>query len=185
MISEELIRDRRTIHDYKKIKVDWDIVKKSLDLSLWSLNHKLTFPWVYIRTGANARGKIADLMVEIKEENKGRLSDVMRESIRSKALNSSELIILGQKRSNSEFQQKEDYATLACSIQIASLYLWDKGIGSKWSTGGFTQSNKLFEILNIKESEVEVIGALYVGIAERTPKTPERPPLKEFLIEVS
>lgn len=184
MKLEDLIKERRTVHEYQKVEVDWNIVSRALELSLWSLNHKLTFPWVYYRVGPLAKQKIAEILVEKKEAKKGPLSEIMQASIRSKILNPSEVIFLGQKKAKDAHQQKEDYATLACSIQLASLYLWEQGLGSKWSTGDFTQSEKTFAALNIDTKEVEIVGCLFVGVAANTPKTTLRPPLAEVLVEV-
>ncbi len=180
---ENLIRERRTIHDYKALSVEWSTVEKALELSLWALNHKLTFPWAYYRVGPKARLKIADIMVDATEKKKGPLSASMKESVRQKILNPAEIIFLGQKRDSDKDRAKEDYATLACSVQIASLYLWEQGIGSKWSTSGFVFKEKTAKALGIDSDKIEVVGCLFVGIGERTPKVPERPPLKKFLTE--
>lgn len=184
MTLENLIKERRTVHDYIKSEVDWNIVSRALELSLWSLNHKLTYPWVYYRVGPLAKRKIAEILVESKEAKKGPLTEVMRASIRGKVLNPSEIIFLGQRKAKDAHQQKEDYATIACSVQLASLYLWEQGLGSKWSTGDFTQSEKTFAALDLSTKDVEIVGCLFVGVPAGQPKTPLRPPLSEVLIQV-
>jgi nitroreductase len=184
MNLSELIKSRRTIHDYNRTPVDWQVVQEALELSLWSLNHKLTFPWVYIRVGAEARSRIAEVMVKEKEKKKGTLSEPLRNSIRAKILNPAEVIFLGQKRSGDAQQAHEDYATLAASVQIASLYLWSKDIGSKWSTGGFISQDETLGILGVNPDEVGIVGCFYIGHAERVPKAAARPSLKEVLFEV-
>lgn len=180
MNLKELIRSRRTIQTFSNEKVDDVIVKEALELSLWALNHKLTFPWFYKIVGAAEREKIADLAVELKNK-KGSMSDAMKASMRQNMMNPSHYVAVGIKKSGDEFTDKENYATLACSMQIASLALWEKSIGSKWSSSGFTTHPKIYEILGISADEVQLEGGLMIGKATIVPPAAKRPDLSEVL----
>lgn len=173
----ELIATRRTVHNYTAEKVPNEIVFEALRLSLFAPNHKLTFPWVLTEIGPSAREKLADLSVELKSA-KGELSEVKKQALRQNVLRPSHLISLGIKVSGDEHREHEDYATLACSVQIASLYLWEKGIATKWSTGGWSMHEKSYGILGVSPSEVRLEGALMIGKAEIMPQAPKRPSLE-------
>ena len=179
----ELTLSRRTVHNFKKAKVDNAVVEKALELSLWALNHKLTFPWQYFWIGDVARKKLAELSVEIKNA-KEPLNDVKKKAVTEKITNPSHIILLGLRRSPDVLRAHEDYASLACAVQIASLYLWEQHIGSKWTTGGFSSHARTYEIMGISPDEVQLEGALLVGIPLIVPAATKRPPLERFMQRV-
>lgn len=182
MKLDELVRSRRTVHNYTRENVAWAVVERALQLSLWVPNHKLSYPWVYTRIGADARTALADLSVELKAK-KGELSDVKRQAIRDNILAPAHILSLGLRRHADERRQHEDFATLACSVQIISLALWEQGVASKWSTGGNWTHAKAYEVLGLDPGNVQLEGALLIGHALHMPEAPARPDLKEILRE--
>lgn len=180
MNLSELIRSRRTVHNYTKANVDWSVVEQALELSLWAPNHKLSFPWVYTRVGAEARGHISTLSVELKSK-KGELSEIKKQAIRDSVLSPAHIISLGIRKDADEHRRHEDYATLACSVQLVSLVLWEKGIATKWTTGGAWSHEKSYVFLGLNPAEVQLEGALLIGHAEHMPQAPARPTLKDLL----
>ena len=180
-----LIKSRRTIHLYKQELVSKDILEQALELALYAPNHKLSFPWIFIEVGKSAREKLADLSVHLKCEASGEAaSTTILQAARRKFLEPAYLILVGIKKSNDMERQKEDYATLACSLQNIALFLWDKGIGTKWSTGKVTTSPLAYELAGIKASEYELCGFLWVGVPAKIPDTPERPPVSQFFKQI-
>lgn len=175
----ELTRSRRTVHNYTTGPVDRALVEEALALSLWAPNHRLTYPWIYTIVGAEARAKIADLSVELKSL-KGEMSDIKKQATRDKTTTPAYAISLGLRKGDPKTLH-EDYATLACSVQIASLYLWKHKIGTKWTTGGGWSHARTYEILGLNPGEVQLEGALLIGIPHVMPPVPERPALAKFL----
>lgn len=179
----QLAVSRRTVHNYKADKVADAVVERALALSLWAPNHKLTFPWVFFWIGPQARAKLADLAVDLKSIKKP-MSEVEKKAARENVLNPSHLILLGQRRGADEMRIHEDYATVACSVQIACLYLWEQGVASKWTTGGFSTHARAYEILGISASEILLQGGLMIGVPAVVPAATERPALAKFLRRV-
>ncbi len=177
----ELVRSRRTVNNYTAEAVPLEAVKEALELSLWAPNHKLSFPWVYTLLGPQARVKLADLAVELKSV-KGPLNDVKARAIRDGILNPAHLVSIGIVRSEPH-REHEDYATLSCSVQIASMRLWEKHIGTKWSTGGTWMHPKTYDILGIDVEKIRLEGGLLIGVPQIMPHAPPRPPLSQFLKE--
>jgi len=178
MNLQELIRGRRTVHSFRAEFVPESVVEEALSLSLWAPNHRMTCPWVYVLAGPESRGKLADLGVELKGA-----TDVKAKAMRDAVLNPSHLLMLGMRKSAEPMQTHEDYATLACSVQIMSLYLWEKGVGSKWSTGGWTKHARTYEILGVDPREVQLEGALMMGYGV-VGAPPDRPGLERVLRRV-
>jgi hypothetical protein len=157
-----------------------ELVDKALRLSLFAPNHKLSHPWVLTAVGPVAREKLVELSVELKS-SKGQLSDVKKRALRQDLIRPSHLISLAIRRSPDPHRQHEDYATLACSVQIASLYLWENGIATKWSTGGYSVHEKTYSILGLNPEEVSLEGCLLIGKAEIMPRASIRPELRSIL----
>lgn len=179
----QIIKSRRTVHSYKNEKVSDEIVRKALELSLWAPNHKLTFPCRYYWVGEQARARLADLSADMKAAKKA-LSETEKNAAREIITNPSHLIVLGLRRDPDANRMHEDYATLACGVQITSLYLWEQGISSKWTTGGFSTNSRTYEILGLSAEEVQLEGALFIGVPAQVPVPQPRPPLEKFLARI-
>ena len=180
MQIDELIRSRRTVHNFTTDKVEDSVVHAALELGLWALNHKRTFPWVYTLVDEARRERLADAAVHL-QTLRGEVSDVKAKAIRAGITESSHLLSLGFKASGDPTREREDYATLACSVQIVSIYLWDRGVGSKWSTGGWSKGSEAYGILGLDPGRVHLEGALLIGKPKMVPPAPPRPGLNQFL----
>ncbi|MGE0525623.1 MAG: nitroreductase family protein [Bdellovibrionales bacterium] len=191
---QTLIRGRRTVHNYRPETVRSELVEEALELSLWAPNHKLSFPWVYTWVGRETRSQLADLAVELKSQS-GPLGEAKFKAVRENVINPAHLISLGLKRDSGggaedgarerrELREHEDYATLACSVQIISLYLWQNGVASKWSTGAFSTHPRTYRILGLDPDKVKLEGCLLVGYALNVPAPPPRPELSACLRRV-
>lgn len=175
----ELTKGRRTVHNYKTTPVDDSWVEEALRLALWAPNHKLTFPWAFFWVGPRVRAELADLTVRLKE-SKEPLSEIKKKAARETVLSPAHLILLGLRRGEPA-RRHEDYATLACSVQIMMTYFWEKGVGTKWSTGGNYGHPETYKLLGISSEELSLEGGLMIGAPLMIPTAPKRPPLELFL----
>lgn len=186
MNFRELVLTRRTVHNYHPDPVPQALVEEALALSLWVPNHKLTFPWAYTWIQAEARAALADLAVELKGI-KAQSSEVKAKALRDSVMAPAHLISLGLRRARKldgsldSAREREDYATLACSVQIMSLHLWQHGVGTKWSTGGWSVHEKTYGLLGLSPSEVSLHGVLMIGRPQNIPAAPDRPDLSKVL----
>lgn len=177
MDLRELILTRRTVHNFTPEKVEDALVEEALALSLWAPNHKLSYPWVYTWLGAETRAGLAELNAELKAGN-----PMKEKAARENVITPSHLISLGIKRTpDKPGREHEDYATLASSVQIISMFLWEHGIATKWSTGGWSTHERAYEIMGVDPAAVRLEGALMIGREQIMPPAPERPPLSRFL----
>lgn len=175
----ELTQSRRTVHNYKTTKVEDSWVEEALELALWAPNHKLTFPWAFFWVGPRVRAELAELTIRLKE-SKEPLSEIKKKATRENVLNPSHLILVGLRRSDPG-RLHEDYATLACSVQIMMSYFWEKGIGTKWSTGANYAHPETYKLLGVSPEEISLEGGLLIGAPQIIPAAPKRPPLERFL----
>jgi hypothetical protein len=180
MELEKVIRERRTIQSFTNEKVSDGTVLHALELSLWAPNHRLTFPWRFALIDGQAREKLADLAADLKVK-KSPLSETARKAIRATVTAPSHVLMLGLKKSGKPALDQENYATMSCSVQILSLVLWDNGIGSKWSTSGFTMDEKTYGICGWNAADILLAGAVLIGKPQAIPPAPPRPTLAEVL----
>lgn len=178
---EQLIKTRRTVHQFKPERIPDELVEKALELSLWAPNHRLTYPWRYTFISDEKRQSLIDLAVELKKEKDSSFSKIKEVGLRKRLGEPSHWVALGINKNPDPGIFQEDIATLGCSVQIASLYLWDKGISTKWSTGKFSTHQRTYEILDLDPEKVFLMGALFIGIADVVPAPSSRPPLNDVL----
>ena len=187
MKIEELIQVRRTFHEFTGKSVDKGLVEKALRLALFAPNHKNTFPWAFYILGEGKKTSLIDLAVELKRKKSiDGLSDALESNLRKRLGSCSYMVVIGLKKSDSKFQEREDYASVACGVQNISLYLHANGLGSKWSTGGFTSAPQTYEILSINKSDIEIVGVLLVGDVEGLKvRTPPKPNPVHHIFEIN
>ena len=176
----ELVRGRRTVHNFLTDEVDLQLVREALDLAQWAPNHKQTYPARFVRIGPVARAGLIDLAIELKSA-KGELSEVKRNALRDALLKPPHLIGLALRRADDPVIAREDYATLGAAVQTASLHLWRAGVGTKWSTAKWTMSARSYALMGLNPELVALEGCLLIGRAQYIPKTPARPALDQIL----
>lgn len=173
---EKLAEERRTVHSYIKKDVPLDIIEAGVRLSLWAPNHRLSFPWKYFLISEEKQKNIFQWACENKKLDPNGLSP-LTEATKEQFLYP-KILVLGLKKDANPAMQKEDYATLSCSVQILSMYFWQHGLGTKWSTGKVSRDPRLYSLVGAAENEVSLEGMLIIGWAKEIPQAAERPALE-------
>ena len=182
MNTEESIFSRRTVHSFEKEKVSEENILKGIEAANHAPCHKLTFPWRFYSIGLKKRNEILGLAIELKSQ-KTFLEEKSKNTIRKKYLNPSHLIVATQILAKDEFTKKEDYAACACAIQNMAIYFSSLGINIKWSTGKITSDLKTYKIIDIKPSNEEIIGFIWVGYGKK-PQEISRPLISEIYKQI-
>jgi hypothetical protein len=133
-------------------------------------------PWAFCEFSSPQKQKIAELALDLKLRKKPELTSNEHFKITElkKWTEIPHIFFILQKRSADLKMEKEDYASIACGIQNASLFLWSLGIGSKWSTGAVTQATEVWTLADISPDEFLSAGFLFIGYARSTLRTVER-----------
>lgn len=174
MNTIDAILTRRTAHFFECETFSEDWVSDALAAAIRAPNHRLTNPWRFTRVGEKARGRLVSLALELKGA-KRELSESEVERIRSKVGDAPVLMCFSQVLDDDPFVEREDYASVACAIQNYTLALWDYGISSKWSTGGWALHEETYEILEIDQDAERIVGMVLSGYPKKTPNTGRRP----------
>jgi nitroreductase len=185
MTLQELIADRRTVHDYRPEPLPDGAVERAVSAATAAPNHRMTEPWRFVRVGPEARAVLLGISADLK----GGLSVIGESAVqklKAKMLNPAELLVVCQVRHDDPEVAREDYAAVACSVQNAMLSFWSEGLGSKWSTGAVTTDERTYRALGIDPAHEEIVGFLWAGQAVRLdlPKPRRRRALADILRSV-
>lgn len=180
----ELVKKTRTVHQFDpEEKVSTEDIREVIETSLFAPNHKLTYPWKILDVGSEKREKISLVAKKLAAE-KG-LDEVAQEKSRLKALGASHLLVFVlEKKPSNLFEEREDYATLSCSIQLLALGFQIKGFYYKWSTGAISQNPESYEILGVDSKKEEIVGFIWVGKPLKEPTLKPRPKFEEVVRQI-
>ncbi len=179
-LISDVIRSRRTINQFAPEPVPTEIVLEGLELAIWAPNHKLTQPWRFYLLGQETSQRIVNLNADMVQESKG------PEAAQKKRERWSTIpgwLVVTYQRSDDAIRDKEDYAAVCCAVQNLSLFLWDAGIGMKWTSGPVTRSDEIYEILNLDRKLEEIVGVMWYGYPTETPQMKRRP-AAEFVTQL-
>ncbi len=166
------LRARRSIDLYEQAPVSADALLAAIEVARWAPNHRLTEPWRFYLVGPTTAAAIIELAAEIDAAKKGpRAADARRE--RMKAIPG--FFVLTSTRSEDSLLEREDYAACCCAVQNLMLYLWQRGIGVKWTTGGITRDQRFYDLLSIDRGRERIVGLFYYGVPKVVPERKRRP----------
>ena len=162
----ELIRGRRTINLYLQTAVPDTLLREAIEAATWAPNHRTTQPWRFYHLGAQSIARCLDLCGDIVRAKKGAEAAAFKR--RSWSQKPGWLVVSCQRSADALLQQ-EDYAACAAAVQNLLLYLWQAGVGSKWTTGDITRDARFFDVIGM-DAELEfVVGLIWFGYPQVMP----------------
>jgi nitroreductase len=177
----DIIRTRRTIHDFEAGKVpEKSIIKDAIASACWAPNHHLTEPWHFYFLGKETVADICELNKALLTETKGLEA---AEKKTKRWLDIPGWLVVTCQKSGDELRYREDYAACSCAIQNLMLLLWQQGIGSKWSTGPVTRHEKFYDLVWVEKNCEKIIGIIWYGYPADIPQT-VRKPVEQVLTEL-
>ena len=181
MNLDNLIRSRRTIHEFKKDqKPDDAIIKNVISTACWAPNHHLSEPWHFYLLGKETIQSICGLNKEMITATKG------EEAGNDKYQRWMEIpgwLVVTCEKSDDELRFIEDYAACCCVMQNMMLSLWEKEIGVKWSTGPVTRDERFYDLIWVNKYLEQVVGLFWYGYPAEIPQT-VRKPIEQVLTEL-
>ena len=171
-IVRDNLRHRRTVALFQDRPVDRQHILDAVALARWAPNHHLTEPWRFYLLGDKAReATLHWVEVIVGERTKPEIG--ARKA--AKWAKVPGWVAVTCRRSDDELTQREDYASCACAIHSFSLYLWQLGIGMKWSTGSITRDPRYLDALGIDTDSEYIVGLISYGYPKLIPVQKRRP----------
>lgn len=159
----ELIRGRRTVNLFEPDPVDNGVLIDAIELARWAPNHRLTEPWRFYLVGPATLAAVAECWASYEAEQKGEAAGDARRK-RLGAIPGH--FVVTSTRHEDEIVDRENYAACCCAVQNLMLYLWQRGVGVKWTTGEITRESRLYEVLGIDENAQRIVGYFWYGRAK-------------------
>ena len=175
-----LLRGRRSIDLFEHEPVDTAVLLEAIEVARWAPNHRRTEPWRFYLIGPVTAAAIIDLAAEVDAAKKGEAAGAAR---RARLQTVPGFFVLTSRRSDADaLLDREDYAACCCAVQNLMLYLWQRGIGVKWTTGGVTRQARFYDLLGIDAGKESVVGFFWYGLPKVVP-TQRRRPVAEIVTE--
>ena len=175
-----VLRGRRSIDLFEPEPVGTAELYAAIELARWAPNHRLTEPWRFYLLGVATAAAVTELAAEIDAAAKGSAAGAAR---RKRLQNIPGFFVLTSRRSDEPLLDREDYAACCCAVQNLMLYLWQCGVGVKWTTGGVTRHPKFYELLGIDPAKETVVGFFWYGRPRVVP-TQKRRAVAEIVSEL-
>jgi len=176
----ELLRSRRTVHNFQPECPPKESILRAVELARWAPNHHKTEPWRFHLLGPETAAKVVELNAELVTARKG---PDHGEHKRKRWSTIPGWIAVSCPRSENEQLQQEDYAACCCAVQNFSLSLWSEGIGVKWGTGDVTRHPTFFEMLGLSPETHFIVGLMWYGYPADVPNQ-KRKPVEEIFSEL-
>jgi nitroreductase len=167
----EIIRSRRSINLFQPDPVGTDVLFAAIEAARWAPNHRLTEPWKFYVLGPKTADAVAHCAADFEAETKGARVGAARLA-RLQAIPGN--FVVTSRRSDDELLDREDYAACCCAVQNLMLYLWERGVGVKWTTGAITREQRLFDLLKIDSAAERMVGFFWYGRPQVIPQQARR-----------
>jgi nitroreductase len=161
-----VLRARRSIDLFEPEPVGLDILREGIEVARWAPNHRLTEPWRFYLLGAASRDAVIDLAATLDAAAKGERAGEAR---RRRMTGVPGYFVLTCRRNDDVLVEREDYAACCCAAQNLMLYLWQRGVGVKWTTGGITREPGFYDLLGVDATQEFVVGFFWYGVPKVVP----------------
>ena len=167
-----LLRGRRTINLFEPDFVDPSVLLDAIEAARWAPNHRMTEPWRFYVLGPRATAAAIECWSGFESETKGERAGQARLARLSAVPGH---FVVTTRRDEDPVIDRENYAASCCAVQNLMLYLWQRGIGVKWTTGQITREQRLYDTLGI-DAELElIVGYFWYGIPKIVPEQKRKP----------
>jgi nitroreductase len=156
----ELIRSRRTINLFEPEAVDSAVLLDAIEVARWAPNHRMTEPWRFYLLGPETRAAVIDCWAGFEAETKG---DAAGDARRKRLEAVPGHFVVTSARAEDRIVEIENYAATCCAMQNMMLYLWQRGVGTKWTTGAITREPRYYHLLGIDADRENIIGHFWYG----------------------
>lgn len=173
----QLIKDRRTIRQFKSDPVADEQLLSLLNVAIWAPNHENRQPWRFLLYKGEGRIALADAMISTygaeEREKYGRRK-------REYFLEVPAHLVVVLKEDARQKQWDEDYAATCALIQNFQLAAWEQGLGVVWKTNHYNYDPKFRNAIHIQPGE-KIVAVLHIGYPAIVPPVQKRTPAEELL----
>lgn len=176
----DLIRGRRTTNLFEPEPVATEALLDAIELARWAPNHRLTEPWRFYVLGPKTVAAVIECWAAFESGTRG---EAAAEARRKRVAAIPGHFVLTSARHEDATIDRENYAACCCAAQNLMLYLWQRGIGVKWTTGDITRQASFHETIGMDADSERLVGYFWYGQPKLTAQQ-KRKDLREFVSEL-
>jgi len=178
----ETLRGRRSINLFEPEPVGTGVLMEAIELARWAPNHRLSEPWRFYVIGEKTKHAIDQCAADFEAETKGaRVGAARLQRLRAVP---AYFVLTSALSGDDPLREIEDYAATCCAAQNLMLYLWQRGVGAKWTTGAITRERRFYDLLGIDPALESIVGFFWYGKAKVVPEQ-SRKPVEEIVVNLS
>ena len=169
------IEERRSIRKFKDEHVADNLIEELLNYAILAPSPKNRQPWRISILKDEKKNKIADMMLDWREKNKGKMTMKVTANVMKEAP-----ILLLVYREGKEEEKDHEMISIGAFIEHICLAATDMGLGSLWIGYVSYIEEEINEYLNI--DNLELVSAISIGYPDEFPNKRPRKELKEILL---
>ncbi|ANE46480.1 hypothetical protein SY83_09550 [Paenibacillus swuensis] len=179
MSIAEVIRERRSIRDFKPDSIDEATVLSLLEDAVWAPFHSKNEPWRFIFVSKPGKERFIQMVADsylrmdqyksMPPEQRSQLGAKLKAAFH--AVPAFLLVIM--KESESRKRWEEDFAATSALIQNFMLLAWEQGVGTVWKTNPYIY-DRLFCDNMCLQSDEKIVGVVQLGYPAELPEARER-----------
>ena len=157
---QSLLLSRRTVDKFLTVEVDDAVLKRAVKCAIAAPNRRGSEPWRFIKLGKETVKQVAALKARMKGAE-----DIDTTVQRWTQIPGWCVVTYPRSASGNNWEQREDFKSVACAIENFMLSMWSEGIGSKWTDGEIQRTREFAELCGIDPDKEKIAGVIWYGFA--------------------
>ncbi|WP_173915678.1 nitroreductase [Halobacillus sp. Marseille-Q1614] len=176
----DAIKNRRSIHDFKREVVDPAVLQNIFNNASWAPTHRMKQPWSIVMFQEQGSVDYADLVIEsyfrlgLADGYKEEKAKSMMEGIKSFLVNIPHHAVIYMEKDKEAHKYEEDYAAVCAYIQNVQLIAWDQGVGMLWTTSPYINDEEFIKGIGLDPDIHKIAAVLQIGYPRSVPKAKKR-----------
>lgn len=186
MSVSRVIRERRSIRQFKPDPIDEAVIMNLLEDAVWAPFHSKVEPWRFILINQAGNERFFQLVAEsflrldhyknMPADQLAPLGAKLKASFQAVPAFLAVIMKEHQNRKNWE----EDFAATSALIQNFMLLAWEQGIGTVWKTNHYIYDRIFCKDLGL-ESDEKIVGIIQLGYPAEQPEARQRVSARELV----
>lgn len=174
------IKERRSIHTFKKMDVSNEVLKDIFTYASWAPTHYMKEPWEIKLYQAKGKQTLIDEIIKSYQRLGMLKSDLSESTIKTNNYMKDFLMeiphhaLIYFEKEKDIIKYEEDYSAVSAFIQNAQLAAWEYGVGMLWTITPYMYDKAFYEALGLSSKQHKIAAVMQIGYPDKIPKEKPR-----------